>query len=63
VLAALPPRQRTALVLRHFLDIPEAEGAAAMKCSVGIVKSTASRGLARLEQTMRNRNDTRSIPT
>jgi RNA polymerase sigma-70 factor (sigma-E family) len=32
-LAALPPRQRTVLVLRHFLDLPEAEVAAAMKCS------------------------------
>jgi RNA polymerase sigma-70 factor (sigma-E family) len=62
-LAALPPRQRTVLVLRYFLDLPEAEVAAAMKCSLGTVKSTASRGLARLEQTMRTTNDTRSIPT
>jgi RNA polymerase sigma-70 factor (sigma-E family) len=62
-LAALPPRQRTVLVLRYFLDIPEAEVAAAMKCSLGTVKSTASRGLARLEQTVRNPNDTRSIRT
>jgi RNA polymerase sigma-70 factor (sigma-E family) len=62
-LAALPPRQRTVLVLRYFLDLPEAEVAAAMKCSLGTVKSTTSRGLARLEQTVRNPNDTRSIPT
>ena len=62
-LAALPPRQRTALVLRYFLDLPEAEVAAAMKCSLGTVKSTASRGLARLEQTLRTTTDTRSIPT
>ena len=62
-LAALPPRQRTVLVLRYFLDLPEAEVAAAMKCSLGTVKSTASRGLARLEQTMRTTNDTRSIRT
>ncbi|HUA47481.1 MAG TPA: SigE family RNA polymerase sigma factor [Solirubrobacteraceae bacterium] len=62
-LAALPPRQRTVLVLRYFLDLPEAEVAAAMKCSLGTVKSTASRGLARLEQTLRTNNDTRSIPT
>jgi RNA polymerase sigma-70 factor (sigma-E family) len=62
-LAALPPRQRTALVLRYFLDLPEAEVATAMKCSLGTVKSTASRGLARLEQTLRTNNDTRSIPT
>lgn len=62
-LAALPPRQRTVLVLRYFLDLPEAEVAAALKCSLGTVKSTASRGLARLEQTLRTTNDTRSIST
>jgi RNA polymerase sigma-70 factor (sigma-E family) len=32
-LAALPPRQRAVLVLRYFLDLPEAEVAAALKCS------------------------------
>jgi RNA polymerase sigma-70 factor (sigma-E family) len=62
-LATLPPRQRTAIVLRYFLDLPEAEVAAAMKCSLGTVKSTAARGLARLEQALRTTNDTRSIPT
>jgi RNA polymerase sigma-70 factor (sigma-E family) len=62
-LAQLPPRQRAVLVLRYFLDLPEAEVAAALKCSLGTVKSTASRGLARLEQAMRPTNDTRSIPT
>ncbi|SRR5579884_3992415 len=62
-LASLPPRQRAVLVLRYFLDLPEAEVAAALKCSLGTVKSTASRGLARLEQAMRPANDQRSIPT
>jgi RNA polymerase sigma-70 factor (sigma-E family) len=62
-LAALPPRQRAVLVLRYFLDLPEAEVAAALNCSLGTVKSTASRGLARLEQAMRPTNDTRSIAT
>ncbi len=60
-LIALPPRQRAVLVLRYFLDLPEAEVAAALQCSLGTVKSTASRGLARLEQTLRPTNDTRSI--
>jgi RNA polymerase sigma-70 factor (sigma-E family) len=60
-LAALPPRQRAVLVLRYFLDLPEAEVAAALQCSLGTVKSTASRGLARLEQTLRPINDSRSI--
>jgi RNA polymerase sigma-70 factor (sigma-E family) len=62
-LAALPPRQRSVLVLRYYLDLPEAEVAAALRCSLGTVKSTASRGLARLEQTLRTANDIRSIPT
>src|SRR5689334_16177961 len=62
-LAALPPRQRAVLVLRYFLDLPEAEVAAALKCSLGTVKSTAARGLARLEQAMRLAHDPRSIPT
>jgi RNA polymerase sigma-70 factor (sigma-E family) len=60
-LQALPPRQRAVLVLRYFLDLPEAEVAAALQCSLGTVKSTASRGLTRLEQTLRPTNDTRSI--
>ncbi|WP_035742124.1 SigE family RNA polymerase sigma factor [Parafrankia elaeagni] len=44
----LPARQRAVLVLRYFDDLPEAEVAAALGCSVGSVKSQASRGLARL---------------
>jgi RNA polymerase sigma-70 factor (sigma-E family) len=62
-LATLPPRQRAVIVLRYFLDLSEAETAAALGCSLGTVKSTASRGLARLEQTLRPTNDTRSIAT
>jgi RNA polymerase sigma-70 factor (sigma-E family) len=60
-LAALPPRQRAALVLRYFLDLPEAEVAAAMRCSLGTVKSSTSRGLKRLEETLRPTNHYRSI--
>jgi DNA-directed RNA polymerase specialized sigma24 family protein len=47
-LRTLPPRQRAVLVLRYFDDLPEADVAAAMGCSVGSVRSQASRGLARL---------------
>jgi RNA polymerase sigma-70 factor (sigma-E family) len=47
-LAALPPRQRTVLVLRYFDDLSETETAQLLGCSVGTVKSHASRGLARL---------------
>ncbi len=47
-LRQLPARQRTAIVLRYYSDLSEAETAAAMDCSVGTVKSSVSRGLARL---------------
>lgn len=44
----LPPRERQAVVLRHYADLSEREAAVTMACSVGTVKSAASRGLARL---------------
>jgi RNA polymerase sigma-70 factor (sigma-E family) len=47
-LAALPPRQRQAVVLRYWEDLSETQTAAAMGCSVGTVKSQAARGIARL---------------
>ncbi|MGX2997929.1 SigE family RNA polymerase sigma factor [Streptomyces sp. JNUCC 64] len=47
-LARLTPRQRTVLVLRYLEDLPEAEVADALGCSVGTVRSTAHRSLARL---------------
>lgn len=49
-LLALPPRQRAAIVLRHYVDLSEAETADAMGCSVGAVKSSVSTGLHRLRQ-------------
>jgi RNA polymerase sigma-70 factor (sigma-E family) len=48
LLAQLPPRQRTVIVLRYWLQLSEAETAAALGCSQGAVKSAASRGMARL---------------
>lgn len=51
-LAELPPRQRSAVVLRHWLDLSEQECAAQMRCSVGTVKSLASRGRAALRLTL-----------
>jgi RNA polymerase sigma-70 factor (sigma-E family) len=47
-LRSLPDRQREALVLRFFLDMPAAEIATSMGVSPGTVKSTTSRALAAL---------------
>jgi RNA polymerase sigma-70 factor (sigma-E family) len=47
-LRRLPLRQREALVLRYYLDLPEAEMAAAMGVSPGSVKTHLHRGLAAL---------------
>jgi RNA polymerase sigma-70 factor (ECF subfamily) len=44
--AALPRRQRTALVLRYYADLPVAEVAALMGCAPGTVKSLTSKALA-----------------
>ncbi|MCG6497916.1 SigE family RNA polymerase sigma factor [Kitasatospora sp. A2-31] len=49
-LAALPPRQRTAVVLRHWEDLSDSQAAAAMGCSVGAVRSQAAKGIARLRE-------------
>ncbi|MEU1200833.1 SigE family RNA polymerase sigma factor [Streptomyces sp. NPDC005813] len=47
-LARLTARQRTVLVLRYFEDLPEADVARVLGCSVGTVRSTTHRSLARL---------------
>ncbi|PRX99768.1 SigE family RNA polymerase sigma factor [Allonocardiopsis opalescens] len=47
-LERLPDRQRAALVLRYFEDMSEAEIAARLGVSVGTVKSSVSRGVAKL---------------
>jgi RNA polymerase sigma-70 factor (sigma-E family) len=48
MLDALSPRERAVIVLRHYLDLPEAEVARELNLSVGTVKSLNSRGLAKL---------------
>ncbi|MFI6500432.1 SigE family RNA polymerase sigma factor [Nonomuraea typhae] len=49
-LARLTPRQRTVLVLRYFEDLPDHEVAKVLGCSVGTVRSTAHRSLAKLRE-------------
>jgi RNA polymerase sigma-70 factor (sigma-E family) len=51
-LAALPRRQRLAVVLRHLEDLPVAEVARLMACSEGTVKSTTSDGLRALRASL-----------
>lgn len=51
-LAALTHRQRTVLVLRYYEDLPEGEVAQLLGCSVGTVRSTTHRSLAKLRALM-----------
>lgn len=46
--AALPRRQRTALVLRYYADLPVGEVAALMGCGPGTVKSLTNRAISAL---------------
>jgi RNA polymerase sigma-70 factor (sigma-E family) len=57
-LRALPPRTRAVVVLRYWDDLSEADTAAALNCSIGTVKSQASRGLARLRVVLGERTMT-----
>ncbi len=49
-LAALPRRRQACVVLRYYLDLTEADTAAALGISVGTVKSQTHRALAQLRQ-------------
>lgn len=49
-LARLTAKQRTVLVLRYFEDLPDTEVARLLGCSVGTVRSTTHRSLARLRE-------------
>ena len=51
-LAALTPKQRRVVVLRHLVGLPEAEVAEHLGVSIGTVKSTSSRALALLRDTL-----------
>lgn len=49
---ALAPRQRLAVALHYFLDLPVAEVAAVMGCAEGTVKATLSQARDRLQHTL-----------
>ena len=59
-LQALPPMQRRAVVLRHWLDLSVEETAAELGVSTGTVKSHTSRGLAALHAALTVGAETRS---
>ncbi|WP_405093144.1 SigE family RNA polymerase sigma factor [Micromonospora sp. NBC_01392] len=48
VLGTLSPRERAIVVLRYYFDLPEAQVARELDVSVGTVKSTSARALAKL---------------
>jgi RNA polymerase sigma-70 factor (sigma-E family) len=57
-LRKLPRRQREVVVLRYLADFSEADVAVALGCSVGTVKSQASRGLSALRKHFGGRTGT-----
>ena len=56
-LQALPPRQRAAIVLRFYEDLPEADIAAVMRCRTGTARSLISRGMAALRSELERYTD------
>jgi RNA polymerase sigma-70 factor (sigma-E family) len=58
----LPARQRAIVVLRYWEELTEAEVAGVLGCSVGTVKSGASRGIARLRELCESSADPGQAP-
>lgn len=54
-ISRLPRRQRMAVVLRYYLDLPVAETAAEMQCAEGTVKALTFKGLAGLRSQLEER--------
>src|SRR5690606_20912097 len=51
-LRALPPRQRAVVVLRYWEDLSETQTAEVLGCSVGTVKSQASKAMTKLRSAL-----------
>jgi len=49
-LESVPPRQRAAVVLRHYLGLSLEDTAGVLGCNLGTAKSQTSRGLAKLRE-------------
>ncbi|KQU70818.1 SigE family RNA polymerase sigma factor [Phycicoccus sp. Root101] len=52
LLGRLPLRERQVVVMRHYAGLPEVEVAELLGISLGSVKSSASRGLAKLRESL-----------
>lgn len=52
----LTTRERAVVVMRYYLDLPEAQVAYELDMSVGTVKSTASRALSKVRQQLDSTN-------
>lgn len=50
VLRTLPPRQRSAIVLRFYEDLPDEEIATLLDCKVATVRTAVFRGLEKLRK-------------
>lgn len=55
----LPHRQRAAVVLRYYLDLPDAETADILRCRRGTVRSLLSRGMESLRAELRGEQGAR----
>ena len=60
-LARLPRQQRAVLVLRYWEDLPEAEVAGLLGCTVGTVKTHAHRGLRALRDLLGDEFDRHAV--